>query len=148
MGAYTELNCAFSLKRHTPGEVENALLFMTGQDDEEPKSLPKHPLFGAARWRHMLRGSGADLDAETYGDARVELSESSGRFCVIIRRTLWNHDSEIVQFIDWITPYVFARPGDFIGYTRSKGEEPVTLLLYPNRTLTRAPPDEIDGEPV
>ena len=148
MGTYTELNCAFSLKRNAPEEIESTLLLMTGQDDKEPERLPKHPLFGAARWRHMLRGSGADADAEAHGDARVELSESSGRYCVTIRRTLWNHESEIGQFIDWITPHIFARPGDFIGYTRSEDEEPVTLLLYPNRTFTRAPPDEIDGEPV
>jgi len=148
MGTYTELNCAFSLKRDTPEEIERALLFMTGQDDEEPKRLPEHPLFGTARWRHMLRGSGTDLDSEVYGDARVELSESSGRYRVTIRRTLQNYDREIGQFIDWITPYIFARPGDFIGYTRSEDVEPVTLLLYPNRTLTRASPDEIDGEPL
>jgi hypothetical protein len=146
--AYTELNCAFSLKRDTPEEIENALLFMTGQDEDEPKPLPKHPLFDAARWRHILKGSGADLDPEAYGDARVELSESSGRFRVTIRRTLLNCDGEIGQFVDWITPYIFARPGDFIGYTRSEDVEPVTLLLYPNRTFTRASPDEIDGEPV
>jgi hypothetical protein len=148
MGSYTELNCAFSLKRDTPEEIGNALLFMTGQDDEEPERLPKHPLFSAARWRHMLRGSGADVDAEAYGDARVELSESSGRYRVSIRRTFKNFDEEIEKFVDWITPYIFARPGDFIGYTRSGDVEPVTLLLYPNRTFTRQLPDEIDGEPV
>ena len=148
MEKYTELNCAFSLKRDTPEEIENALLFMTGQDEEEPARLPKHPLFGAERWRHLLRGSRADLDAEACGDARIELSESSGRFQVSIRRTLWNRASEIDQFIDWITPYIFARPGDFIGYMRSEDAEPVTFLLYPNRNFTRQLPDEIDGEPV
>jgi hypothetical protein len=148
MENYTEFNCAFSLKNSTPDEVVDALLFMTGQDDNEPKSLPKHPLFDAARWRHMLRGPAADLNAEAYGIAGLELSESSGRYRVTIRCNLVNFDTEIGQFIEWITPHIFAHRGDFIGYTRSQDVEPVTLLLYPNRTFIRQLPDEIDGEPV
>jgi hypothetical protein len=145
---YTELNCAFSLKRDTPDEIVDTLLFMTGQDDEAPKSLSSHPLFSANRWQHMFRSSATNSDADAYGIAGVELSESSGRYRVTIRCNLINLDREIAQFIDWITPHIFARPGDFVGYTRSEEIEPLTLLLYPNRTVTRQIPDEIDGEPV
>lgn len=120
---------------------------MTGQDGDEQKSLPSHPLFGAARWRQMLRGSGDDNDAEAYGIAGVELSENSGRYHVTIRCNLVNFDREIDQFIQWITPYIHAHAGDFVGYTRSQDVEPVTLLLYPNRTFTRQLPDEIWSEP-
>jgi hypothetical protein len=148
MATYTELNCAFSLKRHTPEEIVDTLASMAGQDEEEPKSLPKHPLFGATRWRHMLRRSSADGEAESYGDAGVQVSDGCTRYRVTIRCTLRNYGNEIDQFIDWITPYIFARHGDFIGYTRSEDVEHVTLLLYPNRTFTRARPDEIGGEPV
>ena len=140
---YTELNWAFSLKRHTPEEVEYALLFMTGQDDGKPESLPSHPLFGTARWRDILRSAGKDSQAPAW----LELADS-GRYRVSIRCVLTGYDAEIIQFIHWITPYIFARPGDFIGYTRSEDVEPVTLLLYPNRTFTPQRPDEIDGEPV
>lgn len=145
----TELNCAFSLKRNTPDAIIETLLFMTGQDDDEPESLPPHPLFASTRWRQMLRGtSRADIGAEAYGIAGVELSETSGRCRITIRCNLTNFDTEIGQFIDWITPHIFARRGDFIGYTRSQEMEPLTLLLYPNGTQTRQLPDEVDGEPV
>jgi hypothetical protein len=140
---YTELNCAFSLKRNTPEEIENALLFMTGQEDAEPEQLPKHSLFSGARWREMLRSDGKDSQAPAW----LEIADS-GRYRVSIRCTLTSYDTEISQFIHWMTPYIFARPGDFIGYMRSEDVEPVTLLLYPNRTFTRQLPDEIDGEPV
>lgn len=143
METYTELNCAFSLKRDTPEEIVDTLLFMTGQDDAEPKRLPEHPLFGASRWRHMLNRVSEDSDAQAW----LEVADS-GRYRVSIRCTLTNSGSEINQFIHWITPYIFTRPGDFIGYTRSDDVEPITLLLYPNRTFTRDLPDEIDGEAV
>ncbi len=143
METYTELNCAFSLKRDTPEEIENTLLFMTGQDDEEPESLPPHPLFATPGWRLMLRSAGGDAQAPAW----LEVADS-GRYRVSIRCTLTGYDSEIQQFIDWITPYIFANAGDFIGYMRSEDVEPITLLLHPNRTFTRALPDEIEGEPV
>jgi len=148
MGKYTELNCAFSLKRHTPDEILDALLFMTGQDDDEPTELPSHPLFKTAHWRYLLRATDAGDDAQSYGMAGVELSETSGRFCVTIRRNLVNFGDEMHKFIDWITPYIFAHKGAFIGYTRSQDVEPVTMLLYPNRIVTSQLPDEIWGEPV
>jgi hypothetical protein len=147
-GEVTELNCAFSLRSDTPEEIIDTLLYMTGQDDGEPQSLPSHPFFGSARWRHMLRGSDAELDAESYGIAGVEMSESSGRYRITIRCNLINFDNDIDQFIHWITPYIHAQRGDFIGYTRSQDVEPVTQLLFPNRTFTRQLPDEIDGVPV
>jgi hypothetical protein len=43
MQKYVEFNCAFSLKRYAPDEVVDALLFMTGQDDDEPIEFPPHP---------------------------------------------------------------------------------------------------------
>ena len=148
MESYTELNCAFSLKRHTPDQIVDALLFMTGQDDKEPENMPLHPLFDGTRWKHMLRASSTAPDVEAYGIAGVELSESSGRYRVTIRCNLVGLGKQIDHFIDWLTPHIFARPGDFIGYTRSEEIEPLTLLIYPNGTQTRQLPDEIDGEPV
>jgi hypothetical protein len=142
---YTELNCAFSLKRDTPDEIVDVLLFMTRQDEEAPKNLPTHSFFQTPHWRDLLKGT-RDIVAETYSNAMLELSETSGRYRVTIRCVVKNSDPEIAQFIDWIAPFILARPDDFIGYTRSQDVEPVTLLLYANRTITRQLPDDIDGE--
>ncbi len=49
MGMYTELNCAFSLRRDTPEDVTDVLLFMTGQDDKEPQQLPPDAFFKTQR---------------------------------------------------------------------------------------------------
>lgn len=148
MELYKEFNCAFSLKRHTPEDVVDALLFMTGQDDDEPEELPKHPLFKTAHWRCLLKTTDDGNDVQSYGIAGVELNETSARYCVTIRRNLIGLDKEIDQFIEWLTPHIFAQKGAFIGYRRSQDEELVTLLIYPNRTFAHQLPDEIYGEPV
>jgi hypothetical protein len=147
MRKYVEFNCAFSLKRTTPDEILNALLFMTGQGDDEPKKPPSHSLFNTARWPDLLKSPGNDSDHESYGISGVELSERSGWCRITIRRNLVNFDPEIDQFIQWKTPYIHAHIGDFIGYRRFQDVEPVTLLLYPNRTFARQLPDEIWSEP-
>jgi hypothetical protein len=137
MEKYTELNCAFSLRCNTPENVIDTLLFMTGQDDEEPPQLPADPFFETKHWRQMLKGSGDGLDAEAYCRAALELSDTSGRYLVTIRCDLRHFDIEIARFISWITPHIFADKGDFVGYMRSHGVEPITVFYYPDRSVRR-----------
>ena len=146
MGPYTELNCAFSLRSDTPEEVIDTLLFMTGQHDQEPQQLPAHAFFETVRWRQMLNRVSPEFDEETCCNAAVELSETSGRHRVTIRCDFRDYDIEILRFISWITPFIFADKGDVVGYTRSPDLEPITVLYYPNRTLTRQPAFEKWGE--
>jgi hypothetical protein len=146
MEKYTELNCAFSLRRDTPENVIDTLLFMTGQDDQEPEQLPADALSKTARWRHMLKGSGTDPDAEAYCRAALELSETSGRYLVTLRCDLRNFDIEIARFISWITPHIFAHKGDFVGYMRCRNVEPTTIFYYPDCSVTRQPAFEIWSE--
>jgi hypothetical protein len=96
----------------------------------------------------MLSGIGPAAESEAYCNAAVELSGSSGRYRVTVRCDLLNCENEIGQFISWITPYIHAHKGDFIGYIRSGELEPLTLLLHPDRTFTKQLPDEVEGEPV
>jgi hypothetical protein len=147
MKPYTELNCAFSLKSSTPDQIVDVLLFMTGQDNDEPPNLPAHPLFSTRRWQHLLRSTSTDDELYACGIAGVELSRGSGRYCVTIRCNFVNCGEEVALFIDWLNPYILAKPGDFLGYTRSQDTEPLTLLFYPNHAVTIALPDEVDGEP-
>lgn len=148
MEGYTEFNCAFTLKSSTPEDVADVLLFMTGQDENEPANLPPHPLFSTTGWRHLLRDGGGDGTYLAYGISGLELNEHSGRYIVTVRVNLINLDREASQFIDWLTPYILAYPGDYIGYSRNQDGEPLTLLIYPNTTHGKAPPDEVHGEAV
>lgn len=143
MSRFTELNLVFALKSDTPQDIIDVLLFMTRQDDKQLKQIPAHPLFETTLWRYMLCETGA----EAYSNARLELSER-GRYFASIRCNCANADGEIGKFINWITPYVHARRGDFLGYTRPENSEALTLLLYSNRTVTQTAPGEFMGDPV
>jgi hypothetical protein len=143
MGRFTELNVVFALRDDTPQEIVDALLYMTRQDDGLPRSIPTHPLFETTLWRYMLCETGA----EAYSNARMELSDH-GRYLISIRCNCEDADGEIGKFIDWITPYVHARRGDFLGYTRSENSEALTLYSYPNMTMSQTVPGEHAGEPI
>lgn len=145
---YTELNCAFTLKSSTPEDIADVLLFMTGQDGSEPATLPPHPLFSTTGRRSLLRDANGDGDSLSYGIAGLELNDHSGRYIVTVRRNLVNMETEASRSIEWVTPYILARPGDCIGYSRTQDCELLTLLIYPNRTHGKAPPDEVNGEAV
>jgi hypothetical protein len=142
MGMFTELNCAFRLEKETPQEIIAILLFMAGMTDVEP-SLPSHPLFATERWSHVLTGT--RLDTYTFGDVHstVRLDEFDEKYHVTIRSNLKNYQGELEKFLDWITPYMDAMYGDFIGYSRYEETEVPTLLYYPNRSFLPHVPEEI-----
>ena len=144
MGTYTELNCAFSLHGETPQHVVETLLYMTGQSETEPDSLPPHPLFGDTRWDGMLSGSSSYFGADPH--STVRRNEINGKYHVTIRCNFKDYDGEIEKFIDWITPHIQALPGDFIGYKRSDLTEVPTLLYHPRRFFTPNITEEILGE--
>ncbi len=79
-------------------------------------------------------------------NTRVELSEH-GRYLVSIRCNCANRDGEIAKFLGWIMSYIHVRRGDFLGYMRSENGEAVTLIAYPNRTMTQTVPGEFMGDP-
>jgi hypothetical protein len=51
LSSYTELNLIFALKSDTPEQIVDVLLFMTRQDEKQPKHIPAHPLFETTLWR-------------------------------------------------------------------------------------------------
>jgi len=141
MGNYTELNCAFSLSKHTPQHIADILLYMTGQSLTRPDEIPPHSLFGDTTWDYMLKSASAYFDGDAH--STVRLDESSGKHRVTIRCNFKNYDDEITKFIDWITPYIDALRGDFIGYSRYEDTEVPTLLYHPRMFITPQIPEEI-----
>jgi hypothetical protein len=140
---YTELNCAFSLSKNTPQQIVDILLHMTGQSRTAPDELPPHPLFGDTRWDYMLQSSSVYFDGDPH--SAIRLDEIDGQHRVTIRCNFKNYDDEITKFIDWITPYIDALPGDFIGYSRYEDTEVPTLLYHPRLFITPQIPEEIYG---
>jgi len=141
MGTYTELNCAFALCKNTPQQIVDLLLYMTGQSGTEPESLPPRPFFGDTRWDHMLRGASAFFEGDACSTVRFD--EYSGKYRVTIRCNFKNYDDEIEKFIAWVTPYIDALQGDFLGYSRAETTEVPTLLYHPALFITPQIPEDV-----
>lgn len=128
MGMYTELHFNSELKEETPEKVLAILKFMVGENEEEPKVLPIHPLFQADRWRIMLQTDSYYFDADTHSTLRKD--DTSDSYYLCIRCNLKNYDSEIEYFIDWIMPYLAKYDGEFLGFYRYEEHEDPTLIHY------------------
>lgn len=132
MGMYTALHYNSELNKDTPQPVIDILKFMVGDVEDEPKKLPKHPLFETERWRFMLRMDSYYFDEDTHSTLRYDKIGES--YYLNIRSNLKNYDSEIEKFIDWIMPYLdeFKQNGDFLGFYRYEESEDPTIIKYTN----------------
>jgi len=138
---YTELNCAFQLGKETPQKIVDILLFMVRVTGVEPVNLPSHTLFSTDRWDSMLITGSVYFKGDTH--STVRLDEDDEQYHVTIRTNFKNYQGEVEKFLEWITPYIDALDGDFIGYSRYEETEVPTLLYYPNRSFTPHVPEEI-----
>lgn len=127
MGMYTALHLGVDLKKDTPHEVINTLKYMLEphNDPRNPPPTPAHALFFDTRWQWMLLSDSYYFRHDTHS---VLTTAPSGYITLSVTCNLKNYDSEIEKFLDWITPYVDACVGDFLGYMRYEGDDPV--LLY------------------
>jgi hypothetical protein len=126
MSRFTELNVIFALKSDTPEEIVDVLLLHDAPGRRQPKTIPTHPLFEGTLCRYMLCETGA----EAYSNARMELS-GLGRYLVSIRCNCENANGEIEKFISWVMPYIHARRGEFLGYTRPENGRGGYAALVP-----------------
>jgi len=127
MGMYTELHYNVALKQPVPDEVVTLLRYMLG-DIEEVEEVPFHRLFATSRWDYMLRCDSYYFDADTNSTLRYD--DIHGGYYLCIRCNLKNYDDEIKLFIDWVSPYVDALPGDFLGFFRYEESLEPTLIHH------------------
>lgn len=124
MGMYTELVLNVELKKDTPPEVISILEFLANRETAIPVTTPKHEFFECDRW--LMVASCSSYHFTPFSLANFQDNYLSTRF------DLKNYDSEIEKFVDWLTPYLDAFDGDFLGYKRYEEDDMPTLLLHPN----------------
>lgn len=128
MGMYTELVCAFELKKDTPEKVIETLKYMLDYSDEDIKT-PDHELFKTHRWEFMLRSDSYYFTGTT--DSSMRKDDIADSYIVNVRCNLKNYDDEIEKFLDWIKPYIskdYMEEREFIGYSRYEEAERPTLI--------------------
>lgn len=125
MGMYTEFHFNSALLPNTPQEVIELLQYMLGEIDTHP-STPSHTLFLTPRWPFMLQGDSAYFDTVTDSKLIYEY----GQYYLSIRCNFKNYGEEIMQFVDWIHPYLDKLDGDFLGFSRYEESNEPYLIYY------------------
>jgi hypothetical protein len=119
MGMYTEFRVCCRLKRDTPSSVIEILKWLSKGDQilGEPPPLPAHPLFECERWPSLFTMGSAYFD-DRPSSAVVKFGEN---WHVLTVANLKNYSDEIGKFIDWLSPFVDAAPGEV--WARHRYEE-------------------------
>jgi hypothetical protein len=124
MGMYTELVCAFELKKDAPPEVVPLLEAVCGKREEVPTALPAHPFFKAPRWMSVGCCDSYYFPGDTHSAVRHDtIAEAT---FVTIRANLKNYDNEIKLFLDWVATYI--QNDGFLGYYLYEESERPTLI--------------------
>jgi hypothetical protein len=126
MGMYTELNIGVAFKEDTPKEIIDAVKYLLCETKEKP--CIDHELFGCPRHRMVLTGDSFYFDS--ISDSKMEYNDIDGQYHLNVRSNLKNYDSEIENFLDFISPYI--ETDEFIGYMRYEESEKPTLIYIDN----------------
>lgn len=132
MGMYTALHFGAALKLDTPTEVIDILRYMTAadKDPDNPPPTPAAELFSDdTGWHWMLLSDSYYFQHET--NSQVVDFPTRGH-ALSITCNLKNYNDEISKFLDWITPYVDAYPGEWLGYWMFEEDEKPTLIFMPD----------------
>ena len=118
MGMYTEIYVNVNLKQDTPGEVISALIAMCTKDSKNT-TLP-YP-----RWAYLFNDGSFYTPKTECG--KLTYNDISKQWSLLGKGDIKNYDGEIEAFFKWLMPYIDARIGEFIGYSRYEEEFSPTL---------------------
>lgn len=145
MGMYTEFHFNAELIEGVPSDVVALLKLMTDDASDArvspPRVVPAHEFFTLIGWQWLLKMHSAYFDMYPCSMLIHEFE----RYSLSARSNLKNYCNEIEQFVDWITPYLDKRRGEFLGFSRYEEEEIPTLLFHPNQWIKPSIP-EIESE--
>lgn len=136
MGMYTALFFDAELKQSTPDSVIQTLQYMLEDNNlktsgryPQPIHIPDHPLFIDTCWKYMLNSGSAYFPFKV--SSKLYTTWYLSTWYLNIKTSFKNYNDEVNKFVEWIMPYVVAKPGDFLGYYRYETEQHVTEIHYP-----------------
>lgn len=125
MGMYTKLILGAQLKRNTPKEVIDTLLYYIASDHLEP---PEWLQFKTKSGRNPIRRTRNSYFA--VDKAVVHMWEDEGVWVISSRCSLKNYENEFEDFLTWLKPYVDQGSGANEIYAMTIYEESTTPTLY------------------
>ncbi|MFR9773078.1 hypothetical protein [Nocardia sp. SC052] len=139
MANMTELFLRVHLRDDTPAGLLDWLEKIAAGNDLE--AYDAHPFFACRRWHLALTGVD-EISTPIVGPplafGRGSVDGYELRSMLTVHSAFRHYDGEVAAFLDWITQFVDADPGDFLGYSLYEdgydGEpEMPTLIHMPRR---------------
>lgn len=132
MGMYTEFVFASELKKETPIAIIKVLESMISGNFIENKDyvINNHNFFKCDRWKWLFLSDSYYFDGESMSN--IEYDKISNTYFLTVRSNLKNYNEEILNFIDFIYPYLVPKSeeDDFLGYYRYEKRREPTLIYY------------------
>lgn len=133
MGMYTELSMRCGLKKDVPQYVIETLKYMLDytlypelkEGPEETREII------TGRQTRMLQL--ASYSFHPYSKSSLDYNPIVETYYFSTMFSIKNYEKEIEKFVEWLTPFIDADDGTFLGYKLyEEGNEP-QLLIHPNK---------------
>lgn len=133
MGMYTELSMRCELKKDVPQYVIDTLKLML---DHEPSidetDWPKETI-GVITGRQKWMLLSASYYLHPFSKSFLDYDPMTRTYFLSTLFNIKNYDKEIEGFIEWLTPFIDANDGTFLGYRLYEEGNTPQLLFHPNK---------------
>lgn len=133
MGNYTELFVRVELREDAPAAVLAVLAAYARGAPVIPDGLADHEFFGSPDWDRVLSmGDYVTPTAQQPVQFWLDERDNPDQWRLIVHCSAKNYHGSFEKFLDWIIPYVDARPGEFLGYVLNEDNaDELRLIFYP-----------------
>ncbi|MBN7428736.1 hypothetical protein IUS39_23965 [Mycobacteroides abscessus subsp. massiliense] len=133
MGNYTELFVRVELRKDAPEAVLAALAAYAKGDPVIPGGLADHEFFDSPDWDRVLSmGDYVTPTAQQPVQFWLDERDNPDQWRLIVHCSAKNYHGSFEKFLDWIIPFVDARPGKFLGYVLNEDNaDELRLIFYP-----------------
>ena len=142
MSNYTELFFRAKFRRDVPPELLDWFDRLANDENAPVEPYDDHPLFGLKNWQWPILGADEiafPLIAPALQFTRGVEGQPWSQPRLVIHSSAPDR-GKVSAFVDWITPYVAALPGELLGYSLyedTDGDKPQLIFMQKQESTNR-----------
>lgn len=129
MGIYTHFVINVNLRKNTPQEVIDTLLYLSSQSLYNPINENHQLYYMYGEEKLIFTGHSGVFDGDSY--CLFFFDEVQEEWKLTINSSMKNYDREYQKFLDYIQPYIameFEEHQKFLGFMRDETQDAPTLI--------------------